>query len=79
MLFLNLLYDNDLMWQLEESYMDIYGHNTNCGSPGVADDKLVLSLSKQGMDLMIAIWYIEISSLPGKASKMFVDIVRLAE
>ena len=55
MLFLYLLYDNDPMWQLEESCMDIYVHNTNCGSPGVADDKLVLSLSKQGMDLMIAI------------------------
>ena len=46
-----ICFDNDLMWQLEKSYMGICVHNINCG-----DDNLVLSLSKQGMDLMIAIW-----------------------
>ena len=51
-----ICFDNDLMWQLENSYMCICVHNINCGSTGVADDRLVLSLSNQGMDLMIAIW-----------------------
>ena len=53
--FLYLVYDNDLMCQLEESHMGLCVHNINCGSPGVADDKPVLSLSKQGMDWMVAI------------------------
>ena len=55
--FLYLVYDNDLMWQLEESHLGLCVCNINCGSPGVADDKLVLSLSKQGMDRMIAMCY----------------------
>ena len=45
--FLYLVYDNDLMWQLEESHLGLCVCNINCDSPGVADDKLVLSLSKQ--------------------------------
>ena len=35
--------------------MGLCVHNINCGSPGVADDKLVLSLSEQGLDRMVAI------------------------
>ena len=37
--------------------MGMYVHGIYCGSPAVADDKLVLSLSKQGMDRMIKICY----------------------
>ena len=55
--FLYLVYDNDLIWELEESKMGMYVHGIYCGSPAVADDKLVLSLSKQGMDRMIKICY----------------------
>ena len=47
--FLYLVYDNDLIWELEESKMGMYVHGIYCGSPAVADDKLVLSFSKQGI------------------------------
>ena len=44
--FLYLIYDNDLIWELENSRLGLYIFNINCGNPAVADDKLVLSLSK---------------------------------
>ena len=53
--FLYLVYDNDLLWELEDSQLGLYVNNINCGSPAVADDKLVLSLSKLGIDLMVTI------------------------
>ena len=56
-LFLYLVYDDGLRCQLKELHMGLCVHNINCGSPGVADDKLVLSLSKQGMDRTIAMCY----------------------
>ena len=55
--FLYLVYDNGLRCQLEEKQMGLCVHNINCGRPGVADDKLFLSLSKQGMDRTIAMCY----------------------
>ena len=48
--FLYLVFDNDLIWELEDSRLGLRAYNINCGSLGVADDKLVLSLSKQGLD-----------------------------
>ena len=55
--FLYLVYDNDLMWELEASEVGLIVHNINCGSPAVADDKLVLSLYKHGLDTLIKICY----------------------
>ena len=37
--------------------MGLIVHNINCGSPAVADDKLVLSLSKHGLDTLIKTCY----------------------
>ena len=37
--FLYLLYENALIWELEESKMGMYVHGIYCGSPAVADDK----------------------------------------
>ena len=59
--FLYLVYDNDLMWELEASEMGLIVHNINCGSPAVADDKLVLSLSKHGLDTLIKTCYMHSS------------------
>ena len=59
--FLYLVYDNDLMWEIEASEMGLFVHNINCGSLAVADDKLALSLSKHGMDTLIKMCYMHSS------------------
>ena len=61
--FLYLVYDNDLMWELDASEMGLFVHNINCGSLAVADDKLALSLSKHGMDTLIK--YVTCTHLSG--------------
>ena len=53
--FLYLMYDNDLLWELENSNLGLRVFNINCGNPAVADDKLVLSLAKIGIDVMVNI------------------------
>ena len=58
---LYLVYDNDLMWELDASEMGLFVHNINCGSLAVADDKLALSLSKHGMDTLVKICYMHSS------------------
>ena len=55
--FLYLVFDNDLIWELDQSGLGLSIFNINCGSPAVADDKLILSLSKLGADHMIKICY----------------------
>ncbi|MCG8048788.1 MAG: reverse transcriptase family protein [Candidatus Thiodiazotropha taylori] len=55
--FLYLIFDNDLSWELEDSRLGLCVYNINCGSPAVADDKLVLSLSKLGLDRMLDICF----------------------
>ena len=44
--FLYLVYDNDLIWDIEEPSLGLYVYNINCGSPAVADYRLILSVSK---------------------------------
>ena len=53
--FLYLIYDNDLLWELDNSRLGLYIYNINCGNPAAADDKLLLSLSKLGIDIMLNI------------------------
>ncbi|MEW8150680.1 MAG: reverse transcriptase family protein [Candidatus Thiodiazotropha endolucinida] len=55
--FLFLIYTNELLWELDRSGYGICVSNMRCGSPAVADDMLLLSLSKFGLDQMIRICY----------------------
>ena len=55
--FLYLVFDNDLIWELEDSRLGLRAYNINCGSPAVADDKFVLSLSKLGLDRILQICF----------------------
>lgn len=55
--FLFLIYINELIWDLENSGFGISVLNIRCGSPAVADDMLLMSFSKVGLDRMIKICY----------------------
>ena len=43
--FLNLIYKNDLLYEIEASALGFYMYDINCGSPTVAFDMLVCSYS----------------------------------
>jgi hypothetical protein len=54
---LYLLYINGLILKLEQSNLGFCMYNMNISSPTVADDMVLVSLSKHGLDQMISICY----------------------
>lgn len=55
--FLYLLYINELLWILEKSDLGFCFRNINCSNLTVADDMLIASFSKVGLDKMINLCY----------------------
>ena len=55
--FLFLITTNDLLWELDRCGFGMCVLNIKCGSPAVADDLLLMSLSKFGLDQMLNICY----------------------
>lgn len=55
--FLYLLFINDLLYQLESSGLGFCIYDINCCCPTVADDMLLASYSKTGLDKMMNICY----------------------
>ena len=55
--FLFLIYTNELLWELENSGFGMGFLNNSCASPAVADDMVLISLSKFGLDQMIKMCY----------------------
>ncbi|MEW8546461.1 MAG: reverse transcriptase domain-containing protein, partial [Candidatus Thiodiazotropha sp.] len=55
--FLFLINTNELLWELDSSSLGISILNIKCGSPAVADDMLLMSFSKFGLDQMLSICY----------------------
>ena len=52
-----LVSTNELLWELDNSGFDMCVLNIKCGSPAVADDMLLMSLSKFGLDQMLNICF----------------------
>ena len=55
--FLFLVNTNELLWELDNSGFGMCVLNIKCGSPAVADDMLLMSLSKFGLDQMLNICF----------------------
>ena len=55
--FLFLINTNELLWELDNSSLGICVLNIKCGSPAIADDMLLMSFSKFGLEQMLNICY----------------------
>ena len=55
--FLFLINTNELLWEIDRSGFGMCVLNIKCGSPAVADDMLLMSLSKLGLDQMLNICF----------------------